>query len=103
MKLKAALLGFSLFAAATAVQAYFDAEDTFAIENAQTPLHPRDYLPACKSIEKIVSPGFVFYPGKFTFFRRPLCPFVFYAAVVFNQARRNSKQICLTGPTRAVG
>jgi hypothetical protein len=79
MKLKAALLGCTLLAATTAAQgqAYFDAEDTVAIENAQTLLHHRDYLPTCKSIEKIVSPDFVFYPGRFSFFRRPLLPFVF--------------------------
>jgi hypothetical protein len=41
MKLKAALLDCTLLAAAAAAQGqgYFDAEDTFAIENAQTPDH----------------------------------------------------------------
>jgi hypothetical protein len=79
MKLKAALLGCTLIAATTAAQgqAYFDAEDAVAIEDVQTPLHYYDYLPICKSIEKIVSPSFVFYPGRFSFFRRPFLVSVF--------------------------
>ena len=70
MKLKAALLGCTLLSSTTAAQGqtYFDAEYPAAIENVQTPLHHRDYLPICKAIEEIVSPGFVFYPGRFLFF-----------------------------------
>ena len=81
MKLKAALLCCTLLSSTTAAQGqtYFDAEYPAAIENVQTPLHHRDYLPICKAIEEIVSPDFVFYPGRFLFF---VC-FSFFLTSIF--------------------
>jgi hypothetical protein len=74
MKLKAALLGCTLLVAAAAAQGqlYFDAEDPFATEPAQTPLN-RDFRLTCEAIAKTISPASqVFFPGGFSSLRLPL-------------------------------
>lgn len=67
MKLKAALLGCTLLAAAAAAQSqsYFGAEDPFAIEHTPASLN-HDFRLTCEAIAKNILPATqVFYPSGF--------------------------------------
>jgi hypothetical protein len=67
MKLKAALLGCTLLAAAVVArsQSYFGAEDPFAIEQTPASLN-HDFRLTCEAIAKNILPATqVFYPGGF--------------------------------------